>query len=395
MGSVTNWNGLTATGHQRNHVTVTESLPHPNLCEIEAAMPEKNQKLRTVDVVTDELTMVKPSELIECTELAPLTLADRRTYNLLLLNAWDSIAEDKSHVIAKKELRGLHNVNNRLGKSIERLMGVVCSTQIVRSDGKNYTRRFHLLETSDEENDNDDMGLLYYNFPTELRRIIKNSTQFARLKKEIIFALSSKYALALYELVSKRVNLKHKKTEEIPLDRFRVLLGVEEGKLREFKHFKSRAIDPSVLEVNGLAEFGCKVEPVCTGRKVTAVKLSWWAKTDEEKKAAIREVQGSKVGRRARLTGKVDTILPPPAALPAPRPEPKKTPSNYGRPGEIGNLLLKTRTYEMAKEIAPKLDIYYLESEWREWAQSRGEQVNFPDAAFINFVKSKVKQHPA
>jgi hypothetical protein len=368
-------------------------LSHPNLLPIEVAMPEKKPKLRTIDVVPDELTMVKPSELIECTELAPLTLADRRTYNLLLLNAWDSIAEDKSHVIAKKELRGLHSNNDRVGDSIERLMSVVCSTQVVRSDGKSYTRRFHLMETSDDQNDNEDMGLLYYDFPAHLRSIIKNSTQFARLKREVIFALSSKYALSLYELVSKRINLKHKKTEEIPLARFRVLFGVEEGKLPLFKNLKQRAIDPAVLEVNGLAEFGCSVDPVYTGKKITAVKLSWWAKTDEEKKAAIREVQGSKIGRKARLMSRVETIVPPPAALPAPKPEPRRTPSNYGRYDGVGNLLLKTKTYERAREIAPGLDIYYLESEWREWAANKGEAISFPDVAFLNFVRGKTKQH--
>ena len=357
-------------------------------------MADKRKQLRTVDVVTDDLTMIKPSELIECTEMAPLTLADRRTFNLLLLNAWDCIDEDKEHVIAKKDLRGTHHTTERVRESLLRLMAVVCSAKVERN-GKTFERYFHILEDVENESDDGDIGLLYYRFPAKLRTIIKKSTQFARLKKEIVFALSSKYALSLYELISKRINLRHKTSEEIPIDHFRALLGVEEGKLIAFKNLKSRAINPAVLEVNGLAEFGCSVEPVYTGKKVTAVKLTWWTKSLAEKMNALREVKGSKVGRKARLTGTTDTILPPPAALPAPRPDPKKTPSNYGRPGEIGNLLLKTRTYEMAKEIAPTLDIYYLESEWREWAQSRGEQVNFPDAAFINFVKSKVKQHPA
>jgi hypothetical protein len=35
------------------------------------------------------------------------------------------------------------------------------------------------------------------------------------------------------------------------------VLGVGKDKLTEFKHLKYRAIDPAVLEVNGLGEFGC------------------------------------------------------------------------------------------------------------------------------------------
>ena len=355
-------------------------------------MAEKSKQVRTVDVVTDELTMVKPSELIECTEMASLTLADRRTYNLLLLNAWDCIDEDKEHVITKKDLRGKHHTTERVRESLLRLMAVVCTAKVERN-GKNFERHFHILEDADDENDEGDIGLLYYRFPAKLRTIIKKSTQFARLKKEIVFALSSKYALSLYELVSKRINLKHKKSEEIPLDKFRAVLGVEEGKLPLFKSLRQRAIDPAVLEVNGLAEFGCSVEPIYTGKKVTAIKLTWWPKSLAEKMEALREVKGSKVGRKARLTGKAEKIVEPRKVLPAPEAKQKEIPPRPSTGGEIGNLVLKTKTYEMARQIAPGFDIYYLESEWREWASNRGEPVSFPDAAFINFVKGKVKQH--
>ena len=363
-------------------------------------MAEKDKYLRTAEVVCDDLTMIKPSDLIECVEMAPLTLADRRVYNMLLLNAWECVEKDKSHVIAKRELRGSHSVNDRVGNSVTRLMAVVCSTQIIRS-GKSYTRRFHLLDTNDEENDNDDMGLLFYSFPAELRRIIKNSTQFARLKKEILFALSSKYAVSLYELIAKRINLKHKKSEEIPLDRFRALIGVEETKLKSFIHLRQRAIDPAVLEVNGLAEFGCKVEPVYTGRKVTAVKLSWWSKTVSQKMDALREVKGSKVGRKARLAGTVETLTIPPIALPELKPEaPQKGYSHVSyakavglHPSQLDGLRLKTKTFELAREIAPGLDIYYLESEWREWAAGKEAEIKSPDAAFLGWIRRKATQH--
>ena len=139
-----------------------------------------------------------------------------------------------------------------------------------------------------------------------------------------MYAFGSKYALALYELIAKRINLKHKTNEAIPLDRFRALLGVEPDKLREFKNLKSRAIDPSVLEVNALCgDFSCAVEPVYQGRKVTAVKLSWREKTAEERKAAWRELNGSKIGRNARPTGTVEQADTLPE-LPTPE-KPKQT----------------------------------------------------------------------
>ena len=54
-----------------------------------------------------------------------------------------------------------------------------------------------------------------------------------------------------------------------------------------------------------------------------ALRLSWWVKTLEQKKATFRELRGSRVGRRVRLLGTVETIapgtVPPRVELPKPR----------------------------------------------------------------------------
>ena len=276
---------------------------------------DSEKRLRTIDIEPDEHMLIKPGELIDIIELSPLTLQDRRIYNLLILNAWDSITEPKEHRIHKRDLRGSHNVNDRVGDSLLRLMGAVAQLRVERDTGdgrgpETFTRRVQLLAGTEESARSD--GLVFYSFPAAVRGIIRESSQYARLQKQVMFAFSSKYALALYEMVQKRGNLKFKTSEEFPLDRFRSLLGVEPNKLREFKHFKNRAVDPAVLEVNGLGEFGCKVEPVYTGRKVTAVRLSWWSKNLDERKSTLNELRFSRVGRRARLQGKVETVVPAP-----------------------------------------------------------------------------------
>src|SRR3954470_20741819 len=276
-------------------------------------MSEPQRQIRTIDVEPDEHMLIKPGELIDVVELSPLTLQDRRIYNLLILNAWDSITEPREHRIHKRDLRGSHHTNERVGDSLLRLMGAVAQLRIERDAGdgdgvETFTRRVQLLAGTEESARSD--GIVFYSFPAAVRGIIRQSSQYARLQKQVMFAFSSKYALALYEMVQKRGNLKFRTSEEFPVDRFRSLLGVEPGKLSEFKHFKLRAIDPAALEVNGLGEFGCKVEPVYTGRKVTAVRLSWWAKNLDERKAAFHELRVSKVGRRARLKGTVEAIAP-------------------------------------------------------------------------------------
>src|SRR3954471_24819345 len=137
-------------------------------------MNDSAKQLRTIDVEPDEYSLIKPGELVDIVELSPLTLQDRRIYNLLILNAWDSITEPKEHCIHKRELRGSYNVNDRVMESVERLMGAIARVQIIR-DGKPATRRVQLLAATDEINDTD--GLLYYSFHAGLRAIIKQSSQ--------------------------------------------------------------------------------------------------------------------------------------------------------------------------------------------------------------------------
>lgn len=61
--------------------------------------------------------------------------------------------------------------------------------------------------------------------------------------------------------------------------------------------------------------------------------------------------------------------------------------------GEERPITLRTVTFEKAREAAPGLDIYYLESEWRDWIARKGETPKDPDKAFIGFCKLKAKQH--
>jgi hypothetical protein len=275
---------------------------------------------KTVNARPGPETMLKPGELIDVVEMSPLTLVDRRTYNLLIASAWEAIDQPVKHVIAKSELRGLHESNDRIGESIERLMTafVRVYTQV---NGKPAIERAQLLGPTTEARAPD--GMLYYRFSDEMRAIIRNSSIFARLRRDVIFALKSKYALALYEIIQKRGNLDWKRSEEFDIERFRQLLGVEPGRLSQFKHLNLRAIQPAVLEVRALSDFGCSVEPVLTGRKVIKVKLSWWLKNKDELKTAYRELQAAKVGRRARLKGTVDRIIANAGEFPAPRLKPK------------------------------------------------------------------------
>lgn len=249
--------------------------------------------------------MVKPGELIDIKEISPLTLNDRRIFNLLIANAWDRIIEPVEHVIDKAYLRGSHNGNERIEDSIRRLMGAIAEVKIVR-DGKTAIKRVQLLGCNIEQED--DRGRLYYTFPKQLLEIIGESAVFGRLKIQIMYCFRSKYALALYEIVQKRIGLKYKQAEMFTLDELRGLLGVPKDKLLRFPDFNKYALQPALREVNALSDHTIEVGVVKRGKRVAQLILTWMEKTPDQKRDALKEVERCSVGRAVRISGTVERV---------------------------------------------------------------------------------------
>jgi hypothetical protein len=288
---------------------------------IEVVMPDTYPRGRTLrqrttgnplDPSDGTASLIKPAELVDVVELTPLTLVDRRTYNLLITYAWNRIDEDVEHAIPKAVLRGTHESNDRLGPTIRRLMSGQVEVRIVR-DGKRYLRRIQLLGAVDRPEDEDEDGNVYYRFPAELREIIQRSDIFARLQTEVLFCFTSKYALVLYEMIQKRGYLKHKHVEEFGTDEMRGLLGVPPGRLTEFAALRRKALIPAVEEVNAYSPFMVRLDAIRHGKKVVKLRLSWFPKDEQGLKAAYCEVQKHKAGRKARTGGLIEVIAGPAA----------------------------------------------------------------------------------
>lgn len=322
-----------------------------------------DQKWRTLDARPSAESLIKPGELVDVVEVTPLTLADRRIYNLLLENAWDAIDKPVTHTIPKVLLRGNHNANDRIGSSIERLMSAIVRVQVVW-DGEPAIERVQLLGGNVETARGD--GMLEYEIPSRLRRIIANSTVFARLQREVMFALTSKYALTLYEMVQKRGNLRWRSSERFTLDQLRAVLGVPKGKLATWSNLRLRAIDPAVSEVNALSDYTVEIVPIRVGRQISQVELRWWKK----------DGAGQGAARRA-------------AAPETPVPAPRARPAWLESRGES----LRTETYETARMRHPGFDIYFVESEWRAWSRGKGEAQD-PDRAFLAFFRTFAEKNP-
>jgi Initiator Replication protein len=272
-------------------------------------------KFRTIDQRPNGDEFAKARELIEIRGTGGLSLQDRRVMNVLYANSGTKICDDTSHVIGIAELRGAHKGGERVKDSILRLMKTVVEVPTKDSKGAPATKLVQILsDTTVSDDDNNPAGQVVYSFSRGMREIIKDSTLWGRVRSAVVFAFTSKYALALYELITARINLKHVWQEEFSVEDFRALLGVPDGKLERIPNLLQRVIQPAALEVNGLADFGVQIEPIRKGGQqrglVTGFRVAWWRKDIPDLQAAHHELKRVKTGRLARLRGKVDSVGP-------------------------------------------------------------------------------------
>lgn len=256
---------------------------------------------------------MKPGELVDMRAGANLSLHDRRIFNLLIENAWSEIGQNKTHRIAMNRLRGpTHKGAERVADSVKALMTSLVEVPVPLEGQAGMFATQLLGPTTRTINEDSPNAVLLYTFPEALRLVIQDSRYWGRIKSHVMFAFTSKYALALYEAVCLRANLRACE-QAFSVEDFRALLGIEAGKLPLFKSLKQRVLDPAVTEVNGLSDFNVEIEPIREGGqlrgKLTGFRLRWEKKSQEEWRAVLDELMRPKVGRKARIRGKVEAVI--------------------------------------------------------------------------------------
>ena len=261
----------------------------------------------TLKAKIDDSSLVKPGELIDIIESTPLKLHDKQLFNELLANAWNKIGEKKEHRIHKNELRSIDKNRSRLNGSLDRLSGTFIRTIVTRDDGEPYERRLNFLAHIDDAISDD--GWIIYKFNEYAENMMVNSNVFARIQREVMMALSSRYSLALYEILAKRMNLTHTQSEVFELPIFRKMLGVPEDKYKLMSHLRTRILDTAFGEVQQLTNIGCAYELMRNrGKGYTHIKISWFpkdpsAKSDAEKNR--KKPKGQQIAERKEVAAQL------------------------------------------------------------------------------------------
>jgi hypothetical protein len=289
---------------------------------------------RTVAQKTNLNGFPKPGEMIGMTGTHALEACERAMINVLYQHAHDSgrLAESGAKweipLATLREAYSRHENNGRLHDSLKRLMNVLVEVSYMdEGDGTaepeprvKVVGIFRFLDISAKEFTK--RATMRYGISEDLAPIIENSQRWGRIKAEVVCAMTSKYAMSLYEMVQLRANL-NRCVESFSIGEFRDQLGVPPGAYERGNNFVQFVVNPAVLEVNGLSDMGITVE---VRRKhsrapIDSVSMAWWRKSGDEFREAMQERNRSKVGRMARLKGSVviarpQSLLPPLPPLP-------------------------------------------------------------------------------
>ncbi|MCW2242286.1 replication initiation protein [Azospirillum canadense] len=246
-----------------------------------------------------------------------LTLADRRLFNHLLAAAYRDLGKVDAHTVKMSEIRsfaaaardGIEDTSNRRIKaSITRLQQTMVQFNYLDSSRGEVWRSSQLLGECELV---ERTGELTYSFPKGLAERLIEPALYSYISLKVVYQFESKYALILYEILKRYAD----RNAEAPFwpvktSELRDLFGCRD-KLKDWKDFNVRAIQPAIEEINDLAEFRVRMSERREGRgrgggKV--VEVTFWIdrKDPAAAAAAARELDKARVQRRGERKIKVE-----------------------------------------------------------------------------------------
>jgi hypothetical protein len=271
---------------------------------------------KTIQQRSNALGFPKPGEFIEMTGTHVLEASDRAVFNLLYQHAHDSgrlldpVAEWEVPLSTLRAALSKHDNNGRLRDTLTRLKTVSVGITYIDEHGDERVIITGLFDFFDvPTKDLSKRPTLRYGLPRKLAPMLERSGRWGRIRAEIVCSMTSKYAISLYELVQLKANME-RCVEAVSAERFRELLGVPPDNYTRVDNLMRKVIEPAVLQVNGLSDMNVAIEPRRRHSRapVHEFALTWWRKHGDEFRAAMQEINRSKIGRMARLRGKVEVL---------------------------------------------------------------------------------------
>lgn len=205
---------------------------------------------------------------------APLSLLQRKVANVLLLNAFEELPDERvvHHSIALRDLARVCGFDSNnweyLQDALRALTDVKIEWNVIDDVGKNvWGRSAYLAEVEMVERS----GMATYAYPPKLRRELANPDVYARINLAIQARFGSGYSLALYENCVRYYKLGT--TGWHPLSFWRDVLGVEDNQYVEYKYLNKQVLKRAIDEVNRCSDIRITMETKRRARKVVALRF--------------------------------------------------------------------------------------------------------------------------
>jgi plasmid replication initiation protein len=255
--------------------------------------------------------IVKAGELVEARfarGLSP-TAPARKVMALLFHAAAGNAWKPGPHSVRKRDLRGSHGSTDRLDDIFDELQRTLLRLPTTTPDGKPGAVIVPVMAYRIEQLEQDDRSLIWFEFTPQAREVLQQSDYFAALNRGVVLALESRYACTLYERGCLLVSRQHPSWRG-SVDDLREVMGIKEGRYQSWADIRRKVVEPACAEVNQIAHFNVTyhVETAARG-KVTAVEFLFELKPVQDFAAAEREREASRVGRKARRKGSVETTI--------------------------------------------------------------------------------------
>lgn len=253
---------------------------------------------------------VKPGELVQAAfaDGASPSTAARKAFVMLLAKAAGDAWQDRWFAIGKADLRGSHQSTDRLQDVMDELLRTLLRVQVKSEDGgPDDVLTGAIVSDCKMATTEDARSMVRWRFSEAMREVLRRSDHYAELRTQIVAALESRYSVTLYEIGCMFHRRQHQVWTVSQAD-FRERLGVP-ASYRDWTDIERRTLKPAKAELDHVAPFTVDWRVTQRrGRAVETLAISFTPKDPTSRQAAEAELQRSRVGRKARRSGAVETV---------------------------------------------------------------------------------------
>ena len=199
-----------------------------------------------------------------------LSLLERKTANVLLLNAYQNLVAKRTHKISVPLLCAMlgydsHDID-KLKTALRKLASTTLEFNVMGDGGKESWKTMSMISYGAIED-----GVCTYRYDEYLAERLYDPEIYATINMAVQRKFDSGYALTLYENCLRYKSVGSTGWWEI--DRFRSIMGASAPVYDEFKYLKREVVTKPLMHVNKVSDIQLTAEFQKKGRQVTAIRF--------------------------------------------------------------------------------------------------------------------------